>query len=292
MTRRNFVRKVLIYCLAVLMLIWTLVPIYWMINISFMYRSEVLSIPAHFYPHTPTTFNYQRILGFDNIVGFGGKVFGPSGHAESVIKGLKNSSIISVVTAFVTMILGLPVAYAMGRLDFRFKNSLLFGILFSRSYPPIAIVIPFFMLSQSLGLRGTYFGMVLIYLSITVPLAVWIMMGIFRSLPKNAEREARIDGCSRFEVFYRVMLPMAWSGVAATTIISFMTAWNEFVFAFILSAGTPVQTLPTTIAGMFFQAFGEPGELTGAALLGMLPPLVLAYIFQSRIRQLNIVDPL
>jgi len=237
-------------------------------------------------------FNYLRILGVDDIVGYGGKVYGPSGHADLVINGLRNSLIIASVTALISMLLGLPVAYAMGRLNFRYKNTLLFGILFSRSYPPIAIVIPFFILTQRLGLRGTYHGMILMYLSVTVPLVVWIMMGFFASLPRTAEREARVDGCSRFGAFYRVMLPMSWSGVAASAIIAFMFAWNEFVFAYILSAGTKVQTLPATIAGMFFQAFGEPGELTGAAFLGILPPLILAFVFQRRIRQLNIVDPL
>jgi ABC-type glycerol-3-phosphate transport system permease component len=292
MNRRKFIGNAIIYFFATLLVVWTVVPIYWMLNISFMYRTEVLRIPSHFYPHQPTLFNYQRILGFDNIVGLGGKVYGPSGHAELVMRGLKSSVIISVVTVLLTMIIALPVAYAMGRLNFRFKNTLLFAILFSRAYPPIAIVIPFFMLTQRLALRGTYAGMVLVYLSITVPLVVWIMMGFFRSLPQAVEREARLDGCTRFQAFYKVLLPMSWPGVAASAVIAFMFAWNEFVFAFILSAGTPVQTLPATIAGMFFQAFGEPGELTGAAFLGVLPPLVLAYIFQRRIRQLNIVDPL
>jgi multiple sugar transport system permease protein len=140
-----------------------------------------------------------------------------------------------------------------------------------------------------MGLLGTLQGLILLHLTITLPVVIWIMTGLFAALPRFAEREARLDGCSRFQAFLRVMLPMAASGIAASALIAFLTSWGEFSFALVLTGGTTAQTLPPVLSGMFYQAFGEPGELAAAALLGMIPPLVLAAIFQRHIRQLNIV---
>jgi len=238
----------------------------------------------------PTFFQYQRVLGFwQEIIGYQGKVYGPSGHAIEIIAGLKNSLIVAVVVTVLTLLVALPVAYAMARYKFRYKNALLFGILASRSYPAFAALIPFFVMYQALGLLGTIPGLVLLHLSITIPLVVWIMVGLFAALPRFAEWEARLDGCSRFGAFWRVMVPMAASGIAAAALIAFVTSWSEFAFALVLTGGTDAQTLPPVIAGMFYQAFGEPGELAAAALLGIIPPLVLASIFQRRIRQLNMI---
>jgi multiple sugar transport system permease protein len=184
------------------------------------------------------------------------------------------------------------VAYAMGRLRFKHKNGILFAILGSRSYPPIAVVIPFFMLYQRIGLNGTHLGLVIIYLSATVPLAVWVMMGFFSSLPRSVEHEARIDGCTRWRAFTKVLLPMSGPGLAATAIISFLSVWNEFNFAFFLAGGSRATTLPPEIAGMFVLTYGSVTEAAAVTTLAVVPPLVLAYLFQGRFKNLNIVNPL
>jgi multiple sugar transport system permease protein len=282
-------RRVVTYAGALLIALWTLLPIYWIFTISIEYRVETQRVPPDFVPQMPTLYQYERVLGFwPQITGYEGKVTAPSGHAEAVIAGLENSTIVAVATTLVTLIIALPIAYAMGRYTFRFKKALLFAILTTRSYPPFAVLIPFFIAYQALGLLGTLTGLFLVHLTITVPLVIWIMTGIFAALPRFAEREARLDGCTRFRAFLRVILPMAGSGIAASALIAFLTSWGEFAFALVLTGGTSAQTLPPVLAGMFYQAFGEPGELAAAALLGMIPPLILAAIFQRHIRQLNI----
>jgi multiple sugar transport system permease protein len=251
---------------------------------------ETQKVPPDFVPLMPTLFQYQRVLGFwQEIVGFQGKIYGPSGHSVAIIEGLRNSLIVAVVVTVLTLVIALPIAYAMARYKFRFKNALLFGILASRSYPPFAALIPFFVMYQAIGLLGTLQGLVLLHLSITIPIVIWIMAGLFAALPRFAEWEARLDGCTRFGAFLRVMVPMSASGIAATALIAFLTSWSEFPFAMVLTGGTEAGTLPPVIAGMFYQAFGEPGELAAAALIGIIPPLVLASIFQRRIRKLNLI---
>lgn len=282
-------KRAAIYAGAIVIALWTVVPIYWIFVISIEYRVETQRVPPHLFPEMPTTYQYQRILGFwPEISGYEGQIMPPSGHSKAVMAGLKNSLIVATATTLVTLAIALPIAYAMGRFVFKYKNGLLLGILMTRSYPPFAVLIPFFIAYQTLGLIGTLKGLFLVHLTITVPLVIWIMTGIFAALPRFAEREARLDGCTRFQAFTKVMLPMAGSGIAASALIAFLTSWGEFAFALVLTGGSTAQTLPPVLAGMFYQAFGEPGELAAAALLGMIPPLVLAAVFQRHIRQLNI----
>lgn len=282
-------RRFAIYFGALMIALWTVVPIYWIFTISIEYRVETQKVPPNLFPEMPTLYQYQRVLGlWPEISGFNGEIMPPSGHSKAVMAGLRNSVIVAAVTTILTLIIALPIAYAMGRYTFRYKSGLLLGILTTRSYPPFAVLIPFFIAYQSLGLLGTLTGLILLHLTITVPLVIWIMSGIFAALPRFAEREARLDGCTRFQAFLRVMVPMAASGIAASALIAFLTSWGEFAFALVLTGGTSSQTLPPVLAGMFYQAFGEPGELAAAALLGMIPPLILAAVFQRHIRQLNI----
>ncbi|MCL5998902.1 MAG: carbohydrate ABC transporter permease [Chloroflexi bacterium] len=284
-------RKVIIYALAALVLVWTVVPIYWLLNMTFMHRVEMVTVPTHLYPHMPTLFNFQRVLGI-SASGLSGEIVPPSGHAAMIKRGLANSLILSCVVTALTLVIAMPVAYALGRLNFKHKNKILFAILGSRSYPPITVVIPFFMLYQNVGLIGTHQGLVIIYLSATVPLAAWVMMGFFSSLPRSIEQEARLDGCTRWQAFARVLLPMSWPGLAATAIISFLSVWNEFNFAFFLAGGSKATTLPPEIAGMFVLTQGSATEAAAATTLAIVPPLLLAYVFQGRIKSLNIVNPL
>lgn len=282
-------RRFAIYFGALMIALWTVVPIYWIFTISVEYRVETQKVPPNLIPEMPTLYQYKRVLGlWPEISGYDGQMMPPSGHSKAVMAGLKNSVIVAVITTIVTLIIALPIAYAMGRYTFKYKSSLLLGILMTRSYPPFAVLIPFFIAYQTLGLLGTLTGLILLHLTITVPLVIWIMIGIFSALPRFAEREARLDGCTRLQAFLKVMVPMAASGIAASALIAFLTSWGEFAFALVLTGGTNSQTLPPVLASMFYQAFGEPGELAAAALLGMIPPLILAAIFQRHIRQLNI----
>jgi multiple sugar transport system permease protein len=283
-------RRVLIYVLAALLVIWTLVPIYWLLNMSLMFKTELLAIPTHLFPHEPTVSNYTRLFGA-TAIGPGGAELAVIGQAPIIQRGLRNSLVVALVVTALTMVVSLPVAYALGRLDFRGKTPMLFAIIASRSYPPIAIIIPFVLLYSQVGLQGTIRGLVIIYLTLTIPLVVWVMAGFFASLPRTVEAAARVDGNTRWQAFYRVILPMSWPGIAVTTAICFMVCWNEFAFSQFLAAGSEAQTLPPAIATFFFQ-ISQPTEMAAVSIIAIIPPAILAYVFQSRIRSLNLVDPL
>ncbi len=283
-------RRGLTYLAAAALLIWTLVPIYWLFNMSLMFKTELLSVPTHLYPHDPTTSNYIRIFG-GSAAGPGGEELLGIGQAPALRRGLINSTIVAAVVTLITMLIALPVSYALGRLNFRGKTAILFSIIATRSYPPLSIIIPFFYLYSKTGLQGTLRGLIIIYFTLTVPMIVWVLTSFFSSLPRTVEAAARVDGNSRFRAFLRVILPMSWPGIAVATAISFMVCWNEFAFAQFLTAGSQAQTLPPVLPSMFFQ-ISMPTEMAAASIISIVPPAVLAYLFQRRIRSLNLVDPL
>ena len=282
-------RRIFTYIAATILVIWTLFPIYWLLNMSLMFKPELLSVPTHLWPHDPTFSNYTRLFGA-SAMGPGGEL-PPIGQAASIRRGLVNSAIIAIAVTSLTMIVALPVAYALGRLQFRGRGALLFGIIASRSYPPISIVVPFFFLYSRAGLQGTLQGLVLIYLTLTVPMVVWVMTSFFGSLPRTVEAAARVDGNTRFQAFTRVILPMSWPGISVATAISFLICWNEFTFSQILAAGSTAQTFPPALSTMFFQV-SQPNEMAAASIIAIIPPAILAYLFQKRIRSVNLVDPL
>jgi multiple sugar transport system permease protein len=246
---------------------------------------------AHLIPSHLTLCNYVRIFS-DTFPcqELDGTPFPVMGQAAAVRQGLVNSLIIAVIVTIVTMIVSVPAAYAIGRLAFKHKIKLLMAIVMSRSLPPVAVLIPFFSMYTTLRLQGTLLGLIIIYLTLTVPLVVWLLSGFFASLPSNLERLARVDGCTRFQALYRVLLQAAMPGVSACAVIAFLTSWNEFVYALVLTPGTSAQPFPPNLAALFAHV-SYPNANAAAAVLAMIPVMILAYLFQRRIRNLNIVDP-
>jgi multiple sugar transport system permease protein len=287
---RHFVRKIVTYGSALLLVVWTVIPIYYIINISLMYKEEMVSVPAHLIPQTPTISTYLRIFDLP-AYGPTGARLDPVGQSFLVRQGWLNSFKVAIPVTIVTMLVSLPIAYAMGRLKFKGKMGLLLGLLSTRSYPPVATIIPFSALFLVIGLQSSIWGLILIYLTLTIPLIAWIMSGFFASMPRNVEDAARIDGLTRFGAFRKVLVPMAMPGVAACAVIAFLTCWNEFTFSLILATGSSAQTYPPTLAGMLWM-YAQINEVAAVCVMGLIPPAVLAFLFQRRIRSLNIVNPL
>ena len=287
---RGPLRRVAVYGGVVILLAWTLLPIYWLINMSLSHQVDLVS--ADLFPQHPTFCNYVRIFSDSYACpALDGSSYPVIGQASAVRQGLVNSLVVAVVVTVITMLVSIPAAYAIGRLTFRHKMTLLFTIITSRSLPPVAILVPFFAMYQTLGLTGTVTGLIIIYLTLTIPLVVWILSGFFGGLSVNLERLARVDGCTRFQALYRVLVPAAAPGIAACAVIACLTSWNEFTFALMLTPGSPAQTFPPTLSAMFTHV-SYPNENAAAALIALIPVLVLAFLFQSRIRSMNIIDPL
>lgn len=283
-------RPLFVYGGVTLLLLWTLAPIYWMINMSVSTPVEIAA--GRLFPHHPTLCNYVRIFSDTaSCTAPDGKQFAVVGQAGVIRQGLVNSLVISVTVTILTMLVSVPAAYAIGRLTFRHKMKILTAIVMSWSLPPVAVLIPFTSMYTTLGLQGSLVGLIIIYLTLTIPLVVWILSGFFASLPANIEKLARTDGCTRFQSLYRVLLQAAMPGVSAVAVIAFLTSWNEFTYALVLTPGTDAQPFPPTL-GALFSHVSYPNTNAAAALLAMIPVMIMAYLFQRRIRNLNLVGPI
>ena len=269
-------------------LVWTLLPIYWTLKTAFVSPVDAVSFPAPIFPSRPHFAAVYNIFGFE-YTDAQGRHFLPAGQAPQIMNGLKNSLIVAFAVTILTLLIIVPLSYAFARFDFRGKTALLMAILFSVAVPPVSTLIPFFILFVQLGLTGTHVGLILINLTITVPFVTWMLIGYFRNLPP-VEPLARMDGYSRLGTLIYIVIPMARSGIAVAAVVSFLFAWNEFVFATQLVNGTSAATLPTAVSGFLFLQ-PQPGLLSASLWISILPAAVVAYFLQRHIGEMNVVDP-
>ncbi len=271
-----------------LAVIWTLLPIYWMLKTAFISPSDAVSFPAPLWPSNP------HFAAIHNIFGFGytdpdGREFLPAGQAPQIINGLKNSLIVALFVTILTLLIIIPLSYAFARFEFRGKTALLMTILFSVAVPPVSTLIPFYILFVQLGLTGTKLGLVLINLTVTVPFVTWMLIGYFRNLPA-VEKLARLDGFTRFGTLIFIIVPLAKSGIAVAAVVAFLFSWNEFVFATQLVNGTSAATLPTAVSGFLFLQ-PQPGLLSASLWISVIPAALVAFFLQRHIAEMNLVDP-
>ncbi len=260
MAKKKTVKTVVRYLLLVVVLIAFMFPIYWMLMTSFKPREEVMVYPPIFVSTRPTLDAY-----FDAIRARGGLV-------------IQNSIMVAIATTVITTVLAAFSGYSLARFKTGGMN-LAFWILSTRMLPPVAVIIPLFLMWYTLGLVDTIPGLVLAHFVLTVPFAVWLMRGFYLDIPKELEESAMVDGCSRFSALLRVVLPVAVPGIAVTALFSFVFSWNEFLFAIVLTREAAT-TMPVLVAGMH-EAHGVIwSQMAGLSALGMAPIIVLTVLAQ------------
>jgi multiple sugar transport system permease protein len=267
--------RVILYLLAIVIAIYVLAPYLWMIITSISTKNDLLSMPQRWFPQHPTLQNYISILeGTNNTT---------SDAAAEFIYGLKNSGIVAFSVTLITLFIGIPASYAFARLNFRGKNAGLLTIILTQMIPPIAIIIPLYMIVLKLNFYDNLVSLILVYLSFILPFVIWIMRGYFASIPNELEEAAKIDGCSQMGAFFRIVLPIASAGLAVTIIFAFIISWNEFFYAFNFTSTLASKTLPVVITE-FSDKHGENYMMTcTGGVLASLPPVVLALFTQKLI---------
>lgn len=252
--------------------IFFLFPLLWVILMSFMTNVDILrSPPSPFF--APTLRNYTALIS--------GHLSTSSGEVQiDYMHNLLNSVILSVCSVIVSLILGVPAAYAFARYKFRGADDMAFTLLSFRFAPPLLVLLPLLNYFQAIGLYDTYFGLVWVYQLITLPLVLWIVRGYFEDVSEDIELAYRLDGHSWLATFFKISIPLARPGIAAAALLSFIFAWNNFIFALILGSSS-VQ--PVTVGALaFITASGiEYGQIAAALVLSVIPTLVLA-IFTQR----------
>ena len=247
-----------------LFIMFVLVPLYWVIVTSIKPSKDYLTVPPVWFPAEPTLVHYTAAL------------FSYRG-----LQGLINSLIISSAATLLSAVLGTMMAYSLAR--FRTGGQhLAFWVLSQRFLPPVAIVLPIFLLFRGWGLYDTHIGLILAYTFMTLPLSVWMMYAYFRQLPKSLEDAALVDGLSHWQAFRLVAVPLAAPGIAAAAVFIFISVWTEFFFALILTSRYAF-TLPTIFRAFLGFQGAQYGEACALATTSLVPSIVLGMLVQRHL---------
>jgi ABC-type glycerol-3-phosphate transport system permease component len=245
------------------MLVWTLVPFYWMVATSLKKDKEIYGYEATLIPRQPTLDAYRRLLT-----------------KTPFAKYVRNSTIIAVTTALASLVFGCLGAYALARLRFPGRALIARGLVFTYLVPPALLFIPLFAVMSFLRLTDTHEGLILAYLGFTVPFCTWLLMGYFRSVPLELEEAALVDGCSRMGTLVRIILPMSLPALAVVAFFSFTQAWNEFLYANVFVNSVEVRTITTGLTLFIVEDVFFWGPMMGAAFLSTIPPVIIYLVFQ------------
>lgn len=273
---RKYLGEITSQILAVLIVIIFLLPIVWMVSSSFKMPKDILTMPPKWI-FEPTLDNYRAVLfGQRNIAG------ATFPEVKDFPRYLLNSTIISLSSTLVALFVGTPAAYTISRFNFRGKKQLAFYILEARMAPPLAVLIPFYILFSSLHLLDKYPSLMIVYSILNLPFVIWMMRGFFKEIPEELEDAARVDGCDRYGAFFRIALPLTAPGLAATAIFCLLLSWNEFLFALVLS-GNVIKTAPVGLYN--FISFHEViwGALFAAGTIVIIPVLIFTLLVQRNL---------
>ncbi len=274
MLRRNLPRKLVMFCLTLPVLAFIYLPVAWLVIPSISTRAEMVAVPIHWIPQNPTFQNYIDILSPGAETSDVARTF----HAT-----LGNSLFVALTVTIISLTVGSLAAYALVRINFPFRRAILIGILGVRMIPEVSLVIPLYVLAAQFDLLNTPYILIVTYLSFALPFAIWLMAAFFETIPDELEDAARIDGCSRFGILFRVIMPISAPGLVSTALFVFLMAWDEFFFALLFTSTTAAKTVPVAIAEFTGRHVVDISGMMTGGVLAALPPVILALIFQRYI---------
>ena len=258
--RRKDVRLALRYTIAIALVLIFVFPVYWLFIISFKTPDEIFAFPPVWYPESLQLANY--------------KVLFKDGDAVTVW----NSLVLASVSTVFAMVLGTIAAYSLVRFKTGGEN-LAVWIISQRMMPPVAIVFPIFLLYVWLGWVDTYHGLIILYTAFSLPYVIWMMRGYIEDIPLELEESALVDGCTRWEVLWKVVFPMARSGLFATAVFTFVFAWNDFLFALVLTR-TEVTTYTVQVTHYFGGQSNFWAKIAAMSVLGTIPVFIAVATMQ------------
>ena len=275
---RRILGEVLFYLMVLLVVFVIIAPFLWMLISSVSPQIELVAKPPHWIPENIT---FKRYLALFGQVEPGQSV--PAA-ADKFLGAFKSSLVVSSATMLICMVAGTLSAYAFARLNIPGRSRFLIGILAAQMIPLIVIIIPLYLLMQSLDLMDKWSGLTLLYAGFMLPTVIWIMDSYFQTIPRQLEEAAMIDGCSRLGALWRVIIPLTGPGLVSIASFTFLSAWNEFFMALIFT-GSHAKTI-TVIVTEFTTQFGiDFGLMATGGVIGSIPPLILAFLLQNYIVQ-------
>jgi len=258
------ISTVLLYIVIAVVLVIIAFPVYWLISTSLKPGIESATNPPTYIPSRLVFENYVAVLKSENI------------------KFLRNSLIVALASTVLTTVMGAMAAYALSKtyIAFWIRRGLMLWILVTRIFPPITTAIPYYVIIKNLGLADTYAALIITYVSYGLPFVIWLMLGFFQDLPPDIEKAAIVDGCSMWQRFRQVVLPLTLPGLAVTAIFAFIYSWNEFLYASILTSFT-AKTLPVVISTFISDQYLRWGEMSAMGSMMIIPVMIFALATQK-----------
>jgi multiple sugar transport system permease protein len=262
--RTRWIRGIVVAIGIAFFVFWSLFPIYWVVVTALKNAKEVYALPPTFWPEAPTLANFQELLFQSAFPLF-----------------VRNSFIVAGGVTVLSVVIAALTAYAIARMRFHGRNVIARSVVVSYLMPPSLLFIPLFVVLQRLGLVDTKSGLIVAYLTFTVPFCAWMLIGYFRTIPVELDEAARIDGASRFQILVRVLMPVALPGVSVVALFAFTHAWNEFLYALVFVYSNASKTFTAGLAGLIMGDVFVWGQLMAASVIAIVPILII-YIAAQR----------
>ncbi|MCC5982802.1 MAG: carbohydrate ABC transporter permease [Rhodobacteraceae bacterium] len=261
-----------LWLVTFLLMVIMCIPGLWVVLSAFRPNREILARPPVWVPERLTLNNFAKIFGL-----------GEAQVAIPVGSYFMNSLVIALTSTFVALVIGMAGGYAFARFRFRFKNSLFLSLMLLRTVPAIALSLPLFMLWSRLGIIDTQMGLIIVYIALNVPFTIWLIDGFFRQIPMSLSEAAQVDGCTRWQAFWKIEFPLAKGGIAAAGVFAFLTSWNEYALAAQLTRSTDSKTLPVGLMDFTAQFTIDWAGMSAMAVIIIVPALILTFLVQKHL---------
>ena len=271
---RKSQNKIWLFLLSIPVFLVIYLPVFWLFFSSISTRLELLVVPPNFIPKQPTLVNYINIFNPGEST---------SEVSRTFIQTMRNSLLVSVTVTLIAIFVGSLAAYALARIKFPFRGGILMGILGTRMIPEVSLVIPLYLLASRFQMTNKPIILIITYLSFALPFAIWIMVGFFETIPVELEDAARVDGCTRLQILYKIILPISAPGLISTSLFVFLSAWDEFFYALLFTSTVNAKTVPVAIAEFTGRYAVDITAMMAGGVLAAIPPVILALIFQRYI---------
>lgn len=268
---RKLVSRAMLYLGLFVAMAIICIPGLWIVLNSFRPTVEIMAKPPVWIPNELNLDHYRAMFGG---IGEGG---------VPVLTYFRNSMIISVTSTVIALLVGMGGGYAFARYRFRGKGAIFVGLMVTRAVPGVALSLPLFIIFARAGIIDTHFGMILVYVAMNVPFTIWLIDGFFRQVPRELAEAAEIDGCTRWQAFWRVEFPVARSGIASAGIFAFLTSWNEYALASQLTRSVTSKTMPVGLLDFTSEFTLNWGGMCALAVLMIIPALVLTFLVQKHL---------
>ena len=259
------IKTISVYIIGLFFVIFSAFPLLWGISTSLKNKNEIYAFPPVWIPDEITFNNYISIL-----------------NNGALFNSFLNTLIVALSTTMIALVVGVLGAYGFSRYRFPGRNTLLWSILFTKLFPRVVVIVPFFVTLKNLELINTYPGLILVYLMALFPVAIWLIKGFFDNIPKEIEEAAIIDGCSIPQLLWYVIIPISKPALVAVAMYSFIIAWNEFLFALVFTSGLSRRPLSVALAFFIDDVGIQWGELMAASVI-MSIPAVLVFTFSQKL---------